>query len=69
MPVDDVNAVRMGEDFVRLAASADTTTGFWATNSDVVAWIIILIIVCGSFILFIFFIKYLMGSALHRIRG
>lgn len=63
MPVTDLNAVKMGEEFLNLAESAETTVDVWQQNPEVIAWGIIIVIVLG---IFLFLLAFLFGMLKKR---
>ncbi len=55
MPVNDINAVEMIEDFSKVFESTETTSNFWSLNPELISWVFILI-----FILFVGILGFLL---------
>lgn len=64
MPVEELNAVKMGEEFLMLLDSGETTTSLWLQNPEVIAWVFIALLFFGIMIGFLFFIKTKFGKHL-----
>lgn len=57
MPVEDINAVQMGVEFTNLFNSTETTSDFWLTNTEVLAWVALIV----------FFILILLGAVMFTL--
>ena len=57
MVSDDFNMVKAGQDFFSSVNSTENVSSVWYVNSDVVAWILIILIVVGFFLFVVVFVK------------
>lgn len=57
MPVEDMNAVSMGETFTNLFGSTESVSSFWSQNPGLPAFGIILMILFGLMVFLLFFLK------------
>jgi len=66
LPVEDINGVKMGQQFVQLFESTESTSELWLNNADVIAWILIIVILFGIIFAIIFFVKSTIGKRLGK---
>ena len=66
MPVEDINAVKLGTDFLNVFESAETTSEFWKTNHDLLALILVAILLFGIMLAVLIFARYGLKIALNH---
>jgi len=59
MPVNDFNAVKMGQEFTTIFSTTETVSEFWKLNAQVVAWVVIVPLLLG---LLLFGFLFLIGK-------
>ena len=58
MPVEDLNAVKMGTELLNVIESAETTTEFWKLNSDLISMLFFAILFLGILFAIVVFVRY-----------
>lgn len=58
MPVEDLNAVKMGIELLNVINSAETTTGFWKQNADIISMVFFAILFLGILFAIVVFVRY-----------
>lgn len=58
MPVEDINAVKMGIELLNVINSAETTTGFWKLNADIISMVFFAILFLGILFAIVVFVRY-----------
>ena len=66
MPVEDIDAERMGTDFLNVIESAETTTEFWKLNADLISIVIFAKLILGILFAIDVFVRYGIKRSLNR---
>lgn len=55
MPVEDINAEKMGSEFLNTFKSTEVTSEFWKNNSAILSIIVVVLIIAAIVVVFLFF--------------